>query len=77
LNCQSETDRISFGQEKRRDGTGIYCKKQAQTWIAKRKRKRCLMPCGLMNESNFGLLTEGLITKGLTVEESHAMWANE
>ena len=24
------------------------------------------MPCGLMNESSFGLLTEDLITKGLT-----------
>jgi hypothetical protein len=24
------------------------------------------MPCGLMNESSFGFLTEGLITKGLT-----------
>ena len=29
------------------------------------------MPCGLMNESSFGLLTEGLITKGLTEWKSH------
>ena len=29
------------------------------------------MPCGLMNESSFGLLIEGLITKGLTEWKSH------
>ena len=59
-----------FGQEERRKGKDIFYKKQAQTRIA--KRKRCLfMPCGLMNESSFGLLTEGLITKGLTEEKGH------
>ena len=31
------------------------------------------MPCGLMNESSFGLLTEGLITKGLTEGKSHML----
>ena len=30
-----------------------------------------LLPCGLMNESSFGLLTEVLITKGLTEWKGH------
>ena len=37
------------------------------------------MSCGLMNESSFGLLTEGVITKGLTEWKSHmyAMWPKQ
>ena len=37
------------------------------------------MPCGLMNESSFGFLNEGVITKGLTEWKSHmyAMWPKQ
>ena len=70
---QSETDRNFFGQKERREGTCVYCKKQPQNWIAKRKRKRCLfVPCGQMNESSFCLSWQRK-----RVACMHAIWTQQ